>query len=871
MGKPAARLTDMTAHGGTIVGPGAPTVLIGKMPAATLLDNHVCPMVTGVVPHVGGPMTLGSMGVFIGKKPAGRMGDMKVCVGPPSQVMMGCFTVLIGEAGGGGGGSAGSAAAAEAASLKSPASIEPFPVSESEPGTELHTCSFQFTDSAGMPLAGIPFLFKGPDNLERKGASGPGGEVLYSGFAKAGSYKVQAMALKDAKWSKAKAAVGEKIKLTVTADGFEDGASGALTILKKDDAGGRRVLAQIPCKVKGKKLEAEWTIDVTGADEAPIKDKAERKEEYCQFIAHAGGSVAVSGKLEVHADLDIELVDEIGQPIEKQKIEVILSNGEVKELNLDAQGKARLPQVPANTSLFSIAPAAPAPTDAKEPDSYLDSPTDLKKGCRDAKGEAKYKKKSLYAAHGSHVTDLQQDLNDLGFPINGLPDGDFGGKTESAVKVFQAFAKTVKRRMVDGEPVLAPITFTGSETGIVDPATKDELKRWKEKKYARNEVKIYVKRKVDGVVQEVPVDGPEHLRKKDGDKGIKGDRVIYAKGIDGKEIELGNQGYLQGTNGIGNFGTTSLYQALVKPASLPGIPGISDSKKRVWASIWRSEGALEAINLYDSAFLSFGPIQQTMGAGNEPGELGGALYFVKNQAPDTYNKFFGGFGLDPEKPREYGRIEKGHFQLDGNKIDTAAEKSEYRRFIWGFRFTKAMSDEKFRKYFLEYGFKRLDLIEEMKTSIDGNEIHFKDIFKSELARALLLDAHINGPAWVDSDSGFWVKAVKKVKTNPKTKKIDVTAISSDEEFAMIKEILSLRASSRMWDPNLRAGFIILCCKGFEKETSRMTILEKLGFDSVAGFLATIKPKNASAANAGLSQTEAEKYYYSILSIPEIIS
>jgi len=28
-GLPAARLTDMTAHGGVIVGPGAPTVLIG--------------------------------------------------------------------------------------------------------------------------------------------------------------------------------------------------------------------------------------------------------------------------------------------------------------------------------------------------------------------------------------------------------------------------------------------------------------------------------------------------------------------------------------------------------------------------------------------------------------------------------------------------------------------------------------------------------------------------------------------------------------------------------------------------------------------------------------------------------------------------
>ncbi len=46
MGKPAARIGDMTAHGGVITGPGCPTVLIGKMPAATMGDMHVCPMVT---------------------------------------------------------------------------------------------------------------------------------------------------------------------------------------------------------------------------------------------------------------------------------------------------------------------------------------------------------------------------------------------------------------------------------------------------------------------------------------------------------------------------------------------------------------------------------------------------------------------------------------------------------------------------------------------------------------------------------------------------------------------------------------------------------------------------------------------------------
>jgi uncharacterized Zn-binding protein involved in type VI secretion len=86
---------DPTAHGGTIV-LGLPTVLIGGMPAARLGDMHVCPMVTGVVPHVGGPISLGSATVLIGGQPAARMGDLAVCTGPPDTIMNGCPTVLIG-------------------------------------------------------------------------------------------------------------------------------------------------------------------------------------------------------------------------------------------------------------------------------------------------------------------------------------------------------------------------------------------------------------------------------------------------------------------------------------------------------------------------------------------------------------------------------------------------------------------------------------------------------------------------------------------------------------------------------------------------------------------------------------------------------
>jgi uncharacterized Zn-binding protein involved in type VI secretion len=58
---------------------------------------HVCPMVTGIVPHVGGPiLPPGEPTVLIGMLPAARQTDMATCVGPPDMIAMGSPTVLIG-------------------------------------------------------------------------------------------------------------------------------------------------------------------------------------------------------------------------------------------------------------------------------------------------------------------------------------------------------------------------------------------------------------------------------------------------------------------------------------------------------------------------------------------------------------------------------------------------------------------------------------------------------------------------------------------------------------------------------------------------------------------------------------------------------
>ncbi|MEI6415851.1 MAG: PAAR domain-containing protein, partial [Pseudomonadota bacterium] len=66
--------------------------------AARLGDMHVCPMVTGVVPHVGGPILPPcDLTVLIGGQPAARVTDPCLCVGPPDVIVKGCTTVLIGN------------------------------------------------------------------------------------------------------------------------------------------------------------------------------------------------------------------------------------------------------------------------------------------------------------------------------------------------------------------------------------------------------------------------------------------------------------------------------------------------------------------------------------------------------------------------------------------------------------------------------------------------------------------------------------------------------------------------------------------------------------------------------------------------------
>ncbi len=88
----AARVGDTSTHGGTVVGPGMATVLIGGKPAAVAGDMHVCSLPPNGHQPTASAFPGGSATVLIGGMPALRTTDACICgamaaVGDPTVVI----------------------------------------------------------------------------------------------------------------------------------------------------------------------------------------------------------------------------------------------------------------------------------------------------------------------------------------------------------------------------------------------------------------------------------------------------------------------------------------------------------------------------------------------------------------------------------------------------------------------------------------------------------------------------------------------------------------------------------------------------------------------------------------------------------------
>lgn len=65
------------------------------IPVATIGMSHVCPMVTGAVPHVGGPVAMGTPNVTVSGMPIALVGSTCVCSGPTDVIAVGSPMVTV--------------------------------------------------------------------------------------------------------------------------------------------------------------------------------------------------------------------------------------------------------------------------------------------------------------------------------------------------------------------------------------------------------------------------------------------------------------------------------------------------------------------------------------------------------------------------------------------------------------------------------------------------------------------------------------------------------------------------------------------------------------------------------------------------------
>ena len=398
---PAARVGDPTAHGGTIMPPGCPTVLIGGMPAARVTDMQVCPMVTPApapVPHVGimisGP---GVPTVLIGGMPAATIGDMTTCTGPPGTIIMGCPTVLIGTGGGGSGGAGGGAVMAARDGAHSAL------VGQQLEGEGPHWKEIQFVDKADNPITQVPYELTGVDGQKENYFLTKDGKIRRGNLPKAGQFTVQLFSLFNAKWSKDEAKVGDVVKLTAEVEGYKDGTEALFVIWERDLDGKDDHITQMTYKVQGGKVEAEWkyeyheddetstgasntgqkdsdnslaatgvVVEDSGSDEHTDEDaypeapenklthddtmelspdiKNDRKTKFSSpeyyFVVKIGDCKARSGLLEYKGSIEINLKDNDGKPVGNAKYKVYFDNGEIKEGTLDSNGYKKIEDAP---------------------------------------------------------------------------------------------------------------------------------------------------------------------------------------------------------------------------------------------------------------------------------------------------------------------------------------------------------------------------------------------------------------------------------------------------------------------------------------------------------------------------------------------
>ncbi|TYQ29162.1 LysM peptidoglycan-binding domain-containing protein [Pseudanabaena sp. UWO311] len=207
---------------------------------------------------------------------------------------------------------------------------------------------------------------------------------------------------------------------------------------------------------------------------------------------------------------------------------------------------------------------------------------------------------------------------------------------------------------------------------------------------------------------------------------------------------------------------------------------MSPSEIKVMLVTSANEGSLDAINTWDSQYLSFGIFQWTLGAAEQQGELPALLNNLKRRYPSEFQYYFGQFGLDVTSLDGI----TGWMSLNGNRLVSAADKNLMRQPLWALRFAIAGMDALVQSVQVVHAISRLDRFYFTPTqTLQGFTL--SQILSSEFAVALLLDHHVNRPSHV-------IPCVADAIARSRLTPAQVAQGSTDNEALIIQNYLALR-------------------------------------------------------------------------------
>ena len=181
------------------------------------------------------------------------------------------------------------------------------------------------------------------------------------------------------------------------------------------------------------------------------------------------------------------------------------------------------------------------------------------------------------------------------------------------------------------------------------------------------------------------------------------------------------------------------------------------------------------------------------------------------------------------------------------ELKTRSDLEKVRWFIWTYCCASALRDAAFLRLFYRYGFSRINIVRGVAHGFGAEkDVRFDRLLRTQLAQALVLDAHINNPRF---GLKVWHEAANTVAGTKYSDTINWPAIDAEHEYKIVAEIVRRRRMpGAMTDEAQRSAFIVLCAKGlsyagrngkFEQATydawasAHDAFLKKIGYEGGA--------------------------------------